>query len=789
MIAPRLTLPLLLGATLAAQAPTHPTRRPAPLPPAAGDVVKAPRAAVAKPQAPALPAAAPASPPAPERTEAPGAAALRPLVLPEHVLHDVDADGALWARGHTWKARFDGRSCTFVPFLGSEVPHNQPLDLRLAQATVAGQPLPLAAERPVRAGDRITVDHGGCRETFDVRPDGVEQSWVFDRLPVRGELRVVLAASGPLRGEDLGAELAFRGPHGGVHYGGAVAIDARGQRLPLALDLHGDTVSVTVPASFVATAALPLVVDPFLSTIGLAYVGNFVGNPDLAFDYTTQEFLVVWQHAYSATDHDVWAQRLDLAQAPVGPPFTLDFTSVSWSKPRVANQSQFDQFLLVAECSNAFTSPRWIGGRLWNATSGAGPQFDVERAGNPGSYSGDALNPDVGGDPYELGTSYFTVVWQREFSAADHDILSRQVTGAGALRGTTPTAIDTSTTFQAKPRIGKSLGYSLTNPTPLQRWAIVYEEHYSATDVDVRGTQMTWDGQLPAAGPNHPITLSTSDDRTPVVSTPTDDATGTFCHLVAWASRNGGDSDIAVAVWDQTLTVRATADLQTLETAGPAQAWPQFAPAVDSDGVRFVVTYAEAFGGGSDIDVRASVVAFEAGSATLGVHEARTAIMASTNFEGTPAIASAWSGGGSSVHYGIALQDRDAVGTHGIHAAVFLGHSNTLPLPSLRSTGCGGLGISWADIPAPGRVVSFFQTDSGPLTGFVFGFPASVPIGPCLGCTLGVNGVTVPNPFAIVIPPDVTFVGVSFAAQAWSFAAGPCLGAIALSDTVDFTVL
>jgi hypothetical protein len=778
----------LCAAAAVAQSPisvAQPTKVPSP--PSLGDTVKLPRPFEPKHDAPLAPSAPIV---ARDPAERPLPAASARFQRPEHVVHDLAADGTHWAHGRDWKAAFDGRSFTFVPYLGGEAPRNQPLQITLAEITAGGTQLPLTQGQATRTGARLLQPRGACTEQFDLHPHGVEQSWVFATLPNRGELRLQLDVGTELSGSDLGADLEWRGPHGGVRYAGAVAIDARGARLPLALDLVGERIELVVPAEFVASAVLPLVVDPFTSTVGLAYSGNFAGNPDLAFDYTTQEFLVVWQFAYSATDHDLWAQRLDLAQNPVGTPFTIDFTSTSWTKPRVANNGLTDQFLVVAECSQQFTSPRWIGGRMWSLTNGLGAPFDVERAGNPGSFSGDALNPDVGGDPLELGPTYFTVVWEREYSPQDHDILGRQVTPSGILRGTAPTVIDVTTRFQAKPRISKSNGYSFVNNFNSQRWAVVYEDHYTSTDVDVRGTLLTWDGQLPPNGANHPISSSSRDERTPVVSSPTEELQGPRVHLVAWTAAMGGtDSDVMLAAWDHTLTVVAGADLQSLENAGTAQTWPQFAPSVDSDGARFLVGYTEAWRSSSDLDAVVSVVALNRQTMVLRVHEARTGVLATTQIEGSTAIASAWSGGGGTMHYGVAAQARDSVGTHIIHATVFRGHSNQHPLPTLRSTGCGGLGISMADVPALGRSVSFYQTDNGPLTGFVFGFPTSVPIGQCPGCTLGVSGSVVMNPFGVEIPMTVSFVGIAFAAQAWSFYSGNCLGSIAISDTIDFTIL
>ncbi|MBP8298832.1 MAG: hypothetical protein KA020_00595 [Planctomycetes bacterium] len=714
----------------------------------------------------------------------------RVMTMPTQVVHDLAADGTLWAHGTNWKGHFDDNSFTFIPFLGSEAPHNYPVTLRLAAVQSGAENLLVQAAPPVRMGQQVRAERGSCTEQFDLQPTTVEQSWVFTTLPNRGALRLSIDVTTELRGEDLGADLTFEGPHGGIRYDRAVAIDARGDRCELELDLRGNRIELVVPAAFVATAQLPLVVDPFASTTPISFTGAYQGNSDLAFDYSTQEFLIVWQNAFSATDHDVWAQRLDLQQTVVGAPFTIDLTSVSWTKPKVANNGVADNFLVVAECSNAFASPRWIGGRLYGPLTGSGAQFDVERPGTTSSFLGDATNPCVGGDPLELGPTYFTVVWEREFNTSDHDVLMRQVTDAGTLRGAAPTVIDLSSGYESLPSISKSNGYSYSNNFASQYWTVVYQRTFGPGDEDIRGCQITWDGQFVQNVANFAISSASADERTPVVSSPTDEIGGTRFHLIAFSRLGAGiDTDIVTAVWDGNLGWRTQASLQTLEASGAPQAWPQGSPAVDCDGTRFAVGYSEIYAGsGSDFDVRVSTVAFEPVTNALAVHEARSPLAVSGNYEGEVAIASAWSGGGGSMHYGICYQDFVLPTTYGIHATVYRGHSNG-PQPTTRATGCGTLGIQMYDVPALGRGISFDQTDSGPFTGFVFGFPTSIPIGICPGCVLGVDGSTVMNPFGVVMPYSPTFVGVQFSCQAWSFYSGTCLGAIALSDTIDFTVL
>lgn len=779
----RLLLPLFAAAVPTFAQGTAPAPKQ-PLPPPFGPTKAAPES-LPKPIAPA---------PIQDHGAAVGRDVMTPMspaiALPATVRHDVAQDGTRWARGASWKASFDDQTFTFIPFLGSDAARNWPLALTLQQVAVGEQHLALTAAPTTRNGDVLHAERGACTERFDLRSEAVEQSWIFHQLPTRGELRLRLHVATDLRGEDLGADLWFQGPDGGIRYDRAVAIDARGLRCPLQLDLHDKTIELTVPAAFVEQAELPLIVDPFTTTTPIAFTGSFAGNPDLAFDYTTQEFLLVWQHAYSATDHDVWAQRLDLGQTPIGAPFTIDFTTTAWTKPHVANNGLTDRFLVVAECSAALTSPRWIGGRMFDVAQGVGTAFDVERPGVTSTLAGDALSPDVGGDPLELGPTYFTVVWEHEYSTTDHDIRMRQVTTDGSLRGNAPTGIDTSTGFESVPRIGKSNGYSSGNNQAGQHWTVVWQRTYSATDEDIRGTCLTWDGQFVQGISSYVISSASADERAPVVSSPTDEDAGVRHHLIAYSRAVAGqDTDIELSVWDNSLQRRVDRNLQTLEGAGAWQPWPQGLPAVDCDGVRFSVAYSELFGGtGGDFDVRVSTVAFLPGSGTLAVHEGRVALAVSSRFESDPAIASTWSGGGGSVYHGILWQDFTPPTMYGVHATIYRAHASQ-PLPTMRATGCGGLGIAMSDLPALGRSVSFDQTDSGPLTGFLFGFRTAQPIGACPGCTLGVQGSTFANPFSVAVPPTATLVGVQLACQAWSFVAGPCLGSIALSDTIDLTIL
>lgn len=789
-----LLLPLFAAASLTGQTPSgqdpsgqNPSGQKTPRPPIETAPVKSAPAPVQKTDA-GMATRAESSKPAASSQKA-ATTAGRALPLPTTVLHDQSPDGTLWALGTTWKASFDGATCTFVPFFGSTAPHNWPLSLRLASVHSGTTGLALQAHAAQRSGDRILFERGACREQFDLQPTSVEQSWLFAELPTREALRLVLEQTTDLRGEDLGADLAFHCALGTVQYGHAVAIDARGERCALELDCREGHIELVVPATFLATAQLPLLVDPVLTVVPLASTTSYQGQSDLAFDYTTQEFLCVWQRSFSQTDQDLFAQRLGLDQTLVGTPFSLDFTSVSWAKPRVANNGNSDNFLVVAECSNGGVSPFWVGGRIYGNSTGALAQLTLERTGTGGSLSGDCSNPDVGGDPLELGPSYFTVVWEREFSTSDHDIVMRQVTPAGALRASFPTIVDSSFSYESRPSISKSNGYSYANNFASQYWTIAYQRTFNIGDEDIRASQITWDGQFVSGTTNFSVSSSSLDENHPVASSPTDETVGPRRHVVAFERYYPAyETDIVVSIGDGNQAVLHEVDLQLLEGAF-AQNWAQLRPAVDCDGYRFAVAYQEQFSGaGNDWDTLVSTIAIDPATSFVTVSETRAVLGGSTIVEWVPAIASCWSGGGGSMQYGIMFENDDLLGNYSVLGAIYNGHSSG-PMPSTRATSCGSLSISLTDTPALGRTIVFQQSDSGPFTGFVFGFPTTVPISACPGCVLGVNGSTVMNPFGITMPTHPSFLGVPFACQAWSFYSGTCLGSIALSDTIDFTVL
>lgn len=133
---------------------------------------------------------------------------------------------------------------------------------------------------PRRASENVAqIVRPEVVEEYVFENERIEQLFRFDRPPGEGELRVKIAMEGGLKIEKVPADqsvwrdtalldggLLFKNPDGrGVlAYHGAVAIDAAGRRQTLYPDVADGAIVLAVPDVFMATAAFPLVIDPWL---------------------------------------------------------------------------------------------------------------------------------------------------------------------------------------------------------------------------------------------------------------------------------------------------------------------------------------------------------------------------------------------------------------------------------------------------------------------------------------------------------------------------------------------
>ena len=137
------------------------------------------------------------------------------------------------------------------------------------------------------------------KEIYEVRKDGVEQSWIIERplsdkagdLIINGELRTQLS---PRSNEKGGIDFFNKDGEYVTSYGKVIVIDNSGKRITLSSHYVDSRLTITVPEKWLNEAVYPVVVDPVLGADirvdNLATTDNY---PAIAFDGTN--YLIVWQ--------------------------------------------------------------------------------------------------------------------------------------------------------------------------------------------------------------------------------------------------------------------------------------------------------------------------------------------------------------------------------------------------------------------------------------------------------------------------------------------------------------
>ncbi|MBK8974994.1 MAG: hypothetical protein IPM29_03640 [Planctomycetes bacterium] len=722
--------------------------------------------------------------------------ALDPFADPTTILFDTPIEGTVIVAAASYKAEFAAGEVRFVPFLGSAASRDWPLGLHLGDVTIAGEPLPLrTAPEPIRQEDVVSFDHGTAVVRYAVRSEGVEQSFVFSALPRRGELRIQLEVDSDLNATSEGSSLRFAGPDGGVDYGTATAIDARGRRLGLARTLVDGRIELTVPADFVAAAALPLVVDPLITTATLhsSTSGRTVIEPDATYDGTSDRYMLCLELVYSATDSDIYSYEVDSIGNTVSGSFAaIDITSTeSWQRPRIANNNIANRNLIVAQVSAGNVSPFWIGGRtrdVGSTTTGAPFIVSSAATGNVG----DKLNPDVGGDPHLISPTYFTVTWERAYSSTDHDIHARQFTATStpSPQGATEILIDNSSAYEGSPAISNSAG--APDPNELtQKWMIAYQRNSN----EIRGRTMRWDGALDPDFLIH----SRGTLGNPDVSTVTHPSHGEYLYLVAWTRTTIGPVDtsqVFVKLCSQTGTPLTPAyDLDALESGQPL-GWNRGSPRVSTDGCRFAVAYTEDYRNYGDLDVRVTTLhaGFNEPAQVWGldVTEGRAWPAYQSTGERAGGICSRFEcadpGASGSARYFMTWSDDNSPGSPGIHGALYDGRSPGTHFTVLF-TGCGAAAINATGNTTLGMDMTIATGTEYLLVGFPQPPVPLCPTFPSAACQIGIGGQPglLPPSITITVPCDHQLIDLSLAFQGVSFLGGPCWNSVSVTDTVITT--
>lgn len=685
---------------------------------------------------------------------------LPPLVV------DAVTPAETWAVGRGYKARITAGGLLFHALPGPELPL-QPVALALQQVQVAGIALPLRTSKQPDDGNRCGLDHGGVHEHFDLRPEGVEQSFHFASLPSRGELVVRIAVTTALAAMPQDGGVRFgEGPQA-VHYGSATVLDAAGRRLALPSEWVDGGLQITVPASFVESASLPLVVDPLVSSPATWVLGTGTGTnlnvagPDLAFSPVTDSWLLVWQVQVASNDHDVYARRFDVDWNPLGSAQGVELTTADWSVPKVAHLAMTDEWRIVAYVmagSTTFNVPM----RRWSSSGAVGAAFVI---GGGFATASPSFGPAIGGDPYDVaGPSNVCVAWPAGNSV--RYVTVGQSGAVGSLQ--TISGVDTVA----------DLAISKSNKA--QRWLLVWGEWNPGIAaqpfVNYRGARIDYSGGLVGGSTSVSFGSHAVFSLFPAarIATSSPDALGDF--TVVYEEPFLSTMRVRKVRSGGSVTAETT-----LDSVVPGWGWTR--TSVETDGVRSLVTK------GLGNDVRGALLACDASVGTWRVDDQFT-------ITGTlPVVSTAPTSRFVYVNNGIVRPFTLAYGltsstVSAVRIVQYAGYVTGTGY-SIYGSACGvPLSLNHnGTLPALGNTVIFNLGTTYPIAGYLFGTPAALPLTGICNCTLGVDGtLLVGYPLVLPIPLDVNLVGLTFSTQGFSFQAGPCFGSASLTNTIDMTI-
>jgi hypothetical protein len=648
------------------------------------------------------------------------------------VYFDEPGDGAIWARGSTYKAKFTSEGFTYFPFFGSAAPRHFPVAFTTLSAKAGAVDLgvdgPVA---PVRVGDAVIYDRGAVLERYDLAPEGVEQTFVVKEAAAEGDLALrigvesELAVAGGMEGIDFIAEGL-----GLVRYGLPFAFDANGAPRESGSTFQEGAIELRVPAGAFAASVLPLTIDPLVTTFSIDSTPLDRLRADVSYDASTDRFLVVYEEVVNASDSDIFSRELSGNGALIpGSDAYIDVSSGNWRDPKVANLNAANVHLVVAEVVFPL-GVDVIAGRI--RAAGSVTVGNVVQISLPSPGVVDDYNPDVGGDANPFGPSYFLVVWETDPSSStpDHDITARLVTSTGTLAGLGPILLSAGPEDDRNPSVSKSNG---TAPASTQDWTVAWERPVGLLNSDIYGARVHWNGTV--SSPPFAIDTSSGSDTDPTVSSPTDDTGAGRTYLVAYErSSLIGSSSIQGKIFSGSGAL-ASASLSGLAT--PSGTTVHRNPSVDSDGCRFAVSWSRQDASNpSDFDVVAAT--FHLGGGTIALSEGGVFLANSLPVEDRPEVASIQSGGTSSPRYMVVWDKMISSSNHDIEGALYDGTTGDGGHVTV-GTGCGGIDLVPSGTPALGQPVSYAMNGSSGTPLLFLGLPQTPPTPLCAaGCSLGV---------------------------------------------------
>ena len=563
-------------------------------------------------------------------------------------LHAPDGAGGYWVRTRRLKTHFEADAVTTYPTFGPASPRNWPVRLSLESATLAGEALELnRGGAPAMAGDggRVEIDRGALTEAWNLHADQIEQTFVFDELPgAGGDLVVRVAVETDLAASEVGGEIVFEHPDlGGVTYGAAVVLDAAGRRSAIERSFDGEAITLTVPASFLAGATLPVTIDPPLTAFGNSFGTADDLTVDVCYAGNPGVYYVTWEDYTSATDSDVYISSFT-SGGTQGVTRLLDGSTEWWGTPSIGYLGGHDRLLIASSVSpnGPGNFPSQIRGFIYDPVAESFTELDF-----PISSSGtEKQDPVVGGTNADLtSNNHFLVAWSR-ILAPDRWSIEYRVIDFDASGVTGITVVDDTTGRRNRqPAVSASHGDADLFG---DYWTLAWNENSASSFFGfgkIKARRVVFSGNTILGGGNFTVNNSTRCAN-PSVSSRFDEAYGASTDrpsLVAYSIHdfsNGLRGDIVVNA--VTAGASGPSNLVTIMEDFDDDL-NQITPAIASDGRAFILAYSEIFYGnptGSDLDVYmcSGTIAEDGSSVRIGLSERHENLAFTASPERSPSI-------------------------------------------------------------------------------------------------------------------------------------------------------
>lgn len=416
------------------------------------------------------------------------------------------ADFGTWASGADFKTSFhDGFA--FYPLLGPARPRNLPVRWTTLHVRVGGEVVAVGgAEQPfVANAHRVVYRHGAFDEVYDVRDDGVEQSFVFARpLGGAGDLVVTGLVATELTCADAqpaSQPLVFFDDAGDaiVRYGEACVFDAVGRRAAVTTARDGERVELRIAADFLARATYPIRLDPLISRVELDSDVAPVVDLDVivAPDAGAPKLLVVYTRAFAGNDVDAFAFVAGTDFTDPTPVFADVNATWSTKRGRASYAGDAQRWAMVFERELFAPTTSSVIACFHDrddVTLNSGVTTTLSKP-----VGTTARNPDVGGRRPGGGANVL-VVYQTDVTATQQNTVNSETWGvlvdaATAAETSTPNTLDW---------FGAGTTYDREFPTVVKMsdgapgyWIVSWMEFFSLAspdDWDINVTRFSFDG-------------------------------------------------------------------------------------------------------------------------------------------------------------------------------------------------------------------------------------------------------------------------------------------------------